>query len=57
MLVERGRAADRRRATALIDQALACAEDLGLVEARRKALALRQRMAERAAAPVRRRAH
>jgi len=56
MLVERGRAADRRRATSLLDQALASAEDLGLVEARRKALALRQRAAERPAPAARRRA-
>jgi DNA-binding winged helix-turn-helix (wHTH) protein/tetratricopeptide (TPR) repeat protein len=55
MLVDRGRASDRRRAAALLDQALACAEELGMAEARRNATrALRQRATERPPAPARR---
>jgi hypothetical protein len=48
MLLDRGRPADRRRALGLLDQALACAEELGLAEARtRVAAELRRRAAER----------
>jgi hypothetical protein len=55
MLLDRGRASDRRRAAALLDQALACAEELGMAEARRNATrALRQRATERPPAPARR---
>ncbi len=48
MLVDRGRAADRQRAAALCDQALACMNELGLDEMRRKATAeLRERASQR----------
>ena len=44
---DRGRAGDRRRAAALLDQALACATELGLAEERTKMTAeLRQRAAD-----------
>ena len=54
MLLDRGRAADRRRAAALLDQAMTCVDELGLVEVRRKATELRRRAAERPAAAARR---
>lgn len=47
MLLDRGRAGDQRRAAALLDQALACSEELGLEESRRRMTAeLRQRAAQ-----------
>jgi DNA-binding winged helix-turn-helix (wHTH) protein/tetratricopeptide (TPR) repeat protein len=55
LLVERGRAADRRRAVALLDQAAALGEELGLAGVRRARTAeLRRRAAERPPAAVRR---
>ncbi len=55
MLLARGRAADRGRAAKLLDQALACAEELGLAEARTKITAeLRRRATERPSGPARR---
>ena len=55
MLLARGRTADRRRAVALLDQALACSQELGLDEARTKRTAeLRRRAADRPAGPARR---
>ena len=54
MLLERGRVADRRRAAALLDQAQACIDELGLVEVGRRAAELRGRLSERPAASPRR---
>jgi DNA-binding winged helix-turn-helix (wHTH) protein/tetratricopeptide (TPR) repeat protein len=55
LLLERGRAADRRRALALLDQSVATAEELGLAESRTSvAVALRRRAGERPQGPARR---
>ena len=55
MLVERGRAGDRRRAVALLDQSLALGDELGLAESRRaRTVELRRRAAERPPAAARR---
>jgi tetratricopeptide (TPR) repeat protein len=50
MLLDRGRAADRRRAGALLDQAQACVDELGLVEVGNRATQLRKRLPEPPAA-------
>jgi tetratricopeptide (TPR) repeat protein len=46
MLLARGRAADRRRAAALLDESLACCQELGLGEARTKITAELRRRAD-----------
>ena len=53
MLLERGRAPDQRRATALLDQAQACIDELGLVEVGTRAAELRKRLSDRPVAPRR----
>jgi DNA-binding winged helix-turn-helix (wHTH) protein/tetratricopeptide (TPR) repeat protein len=47
MLLERGRIADRRRAATLLDQAMACAGELGMTDTLRRVNELRERLAER----------
>jgi hypothetical protein len=46
MLLARGRAADRRRAAALLDESLACCRELGLGESRTKITAELRRRAD-----------
>jgi hypothetical protein len=47
LLLERGRAADRRRAATLLDEAVACAGEIGMAEVLRRAAELRARTALR----------